>query len=494
MFLIFFFAYVLAVLPPSQVCSRNTPTITIIQNATTPTWQTSALANAKLVGNDGGSTVVMANGQSLIVNGDTTKVAGGNFITNTGMYMTQGADGSVVTTEFKPKTSDGTGAQLIPYLRSTDTRQNAFLWSSSQLFIGGKVYALFFSDWSGSGTFIPRQTGIAVSSANGQPPFTSYANNALLDTLGPMSSVINGPWVYVFVTKACADPFLCEADALMRYPIKDLTVVPPVIHRSMQWYNDVTGWSQISNSTLGVAYASRMFIHCGAGQLTVVYAPAVQQWIMICAPVFSSEVYMSTSYLLQGPWSTRLLIHTVGVSSGQAILLPYFQNQFTKDNLLVFSICKINPSAGPDQVKLLLNTIPCAPATPVKGDATLNTASAQLIRLYLAFFLREPDCSGYNFWLARSPAKAADSFAASNEFVSKYGSLTNAEFVTLCYRNVLLRNPDSGGLTFWTNKLVAKTLTRGQVMSSGFAQSNEFINKKSTYVLDIMSRLTCCCT
>jgi hypothetical protein len=101
-------------------------------------------------------------------------------------------------------------------------------------------------------------------------------------------------------------------------------------------------------------------------------------------------------------------------------------------------------------------------------------------RLYRAFFLRDPDYSGLRYWLnrrgeGRTIASIANSFAESSEFVRRYGSLSNAGFVDLVYRNVLGRAADSSGLTYWTTRLASGT-PRGQVMAN-FSQSGEYVRK-----------------
>jgi Tol biopolymer transport system component len=100
-----------------------------------------------------------------------------------------------------------------------------------------------------------------------------------------------------------------------------------------------------------------------------------------------------------------------------------------------------------------------------------------LIRLYWAFFLRAPDPSGMQYWTSKlssgmTLAKAAATFAQSNEFKTKYGSKSNQQFVTLIYQNIFERNPDPAGLAYWTGKLDSKARTRGDVMTS-FSESNE---------------------
>ncbi len=117
-------------------------------------------------------------------------------------------------------------------------------------------------------------------------------------------------------------------------------------------------------------------------------------------------------------------------------------------------------------------------------DGTTNVDP--VIRLYSAYFLRTPDTSGLDFWLSRrrsgwTLSRISDSFAGSSEFVRRYGSLTNQDYVQLVYSNVLNRPPDTTGLNYWTGQLDAKKKSRGQVMLN-FSDSNEYKNKRATYV------------
>jgi hypothetical protein len=106
--------------------------------------------------------------------------------------------------------------------------------------------------------------------------------------------------------------------------------------------------------------------------------------------------------------------------------------------------------------------------------------SAQVYRLYDSAFNRAADIGGFTNWVdARTSGMAlstiVNSFMASPEFTNTYGSLTNTQFVTLLYNNVLNRAPDSGGLAFWTGHLDSATQTRAQVLI-GFSESQEHIN------------------
>jgi hypothetical protein len=106
-----------------------------------------------------------------------------------------------------------------------------------------------------------------------------------------------------------------------------------------------------------------------------------------------------------------------------------------------------------------------------------ETRVAPIARLYLAFFGRVPDYPGLAGWssaLASGTALAviADAFAASSEFTSTYGSLTDGAFIDLVYRNVLGRSADAAGHAFWLAELSARRITRGGLMAA-FSESEE---------------------
>jgi hypothetical protein len=112
------------------------------------------------------------------------------------------------------------------------------------------------------------------------------------------------------------------------------------------------------------------------------------------------------------------------------------------------------------------------------NSTEFQNSTAPVTRLYFAYFLRIPDYGGLLFWVnsfksGTSLSAISNAFAQSAEFQARYGSLNNAEFVTLVYNNVLGRAPDAGGLAFWTGQLDSGAMTRGQVML-GFSESPEY--------------------
>jgi murein DD-endopeptidase MepM/ murein hydrolase activator NlpD len=104
---------------------------------------------------------------------------------------------------------------------------------------------------------------------------------------------------------------------------------------------------------------------------------------------------------------------------------------------------------------------------------------APVARLYWAYFNRIPDTEGLLHWIHETADNGAtldsvsQAFAGSSEFRTTYGSLSDAEFVRLVYRNVLRREPDAAGESYWTGRLASGTHSRGQVMT-GFSESPEY--------------------
>lgn len=107
-------------------------------------------------------------------------------------------------------------------------------------------------------------------------------------------------------------------------------------------------------------------------------------------------------------------------------------------------------------------------------------------RLYRAYFLRIPDRPGLQHWIARkrggtSLNQISQSFAASVEFRTRYGALTDRQFVDRIYQNVLGRPGEASGVAFWTGELTSRRRTRGQVMV-GFSESSEYRTRQARSV------------
>ncbi|MEM7326535.1 MAG: DUF4214 domain-containing protein [Actinomycetota bacterium] len=98
-----------------------------------------------------------------------------------------------------------------------------------------------------------------------------------------------------------------------------------------------------------------------------------------------------------------------------------------------------------------------------------NPSAAMLDRLYLAFFQRYPDTSGWDHWIdTRSQGHRlediAEWFAESEEFLLRYGDADFSDFLDLLYADVLDRAPDEEGKAYWLNELADGRVTRGTIV------------------------------
>jgi len=115
---------------------------------------------------------------------------------------------------------------------------------------------------------------------------------------------------------------------------------------------------------------------------------------------------------------------------------------------------------------------------------SLNTSNEDYLTvLYFAFFDRDPDSAGYNYWMSQlnsgvSRQDVLDGFIYAQEFYNlcyNYGISANlvSAFVQRFYLQCLSRLPDLDGLSYWVNALFAGSQT-GADVAAGFVFSPEF--------------------
>ena len=72
--------------------------------------------------------------------------------------------------------------------------------------------------------------------------------------------------------------------------------------------------------------------------------------------------------------------------------------------------------------------------------------------------------------------QTAESFINSTEFLALFAkSPKDDEYLTSLYENVLDREPDIEGLSYWSNQLQSSNETRAEILI-GFSESNENIS------------------
>lgn len=102
------------------------------------------------------------------------------------------------------------------------------------------------------------------------------------------------------------------------------------------------------------------------------------------------------------------------------------------------------------------------------------TLKDKIIAQYIAFYDRTGDYSGLNFWLdmAKSSGEQhtlnliATNFAKHPKFQEDYASLDDASYVKKIYKNVLGKDGDESGVSFWVRRLQNKELDRATFVAS----------------------------
>jgi hypothetical protein len=111
------------------------------------------------------------------------------------------------------------------------------------------------------------------------------------------------------------------------------------------------------------------------------------------------------------------------------------------------------------------------------GIWVADEQAASVARLYYSALNRAPDANGLIGWThqletgALTLQQEADQFVASTEFQQKYGALSNTDFISLMYTNVLGRQSDSAGAAAWENALNTGSSRAGVLV--GFSESAE---------------------
>ncbi len=114
---------------------------------------------------------------------------------------------------------------------------------------------------------------------------------------------------------------------------------------------------------------------------------------------------------------------------------------------------------------------------------TASETDAEVARIYMAYFLRNPDADGMSYWRSVDAESGLEvvswSFASSTEFQVRYGSLGTEDFLTLMYDNIMCRAPDAEGFWYWHDLIEAGEVDRSTAFLL-FSQSPEFKMRTGT--------------
>ena len=109
----------------------------------------------------------------------------------------------------------------------------------------------------------------------------------------------------------------------------------------------------------------------------------------------------------------------------------------------------------------------------------INNISSKIYRLYNASFARFPDLDGLKYWIEKNTSnqntykQTAASFIISEEFSNLYGKTSsNKEYINNLYLNVLGRDADLNGFSYWLGQIENGLEDRSQLLM-GFSESKE---------------------
>ena len=109
-------------------------------------------------------------------------------------------------------------------------------------------------------------------------------------------------------------------------------------------------------------------------------------------------------------------------------------------------------------------------------------------KAYLAYFGRPADIAGMNYWLGKSIADMDAGFAASQEYATLYGGMTNSQRVDQVYQNLFGRAADPAGKAYWAGQLNAGLVTIGTLVATMEADALGVdigtINNRLTFAID----------
>ena len=126
-------------------------------------------------------------------------------------------------------------------------------------------------------------------------------------------------------------------------------------------------------------------------------------------------------------------------------------------------------------------------AMTAKAPVASKNATAFASRLYTECLGREPEEGGLKYWslsltnLERTGTQAAKEFFYSPEFKDK--NLGDEEYVTRLYMTFMGREPDDAGKAHWLNQLSNGSMTRNQVFDF-FSTCDEFTGICKDYAID----------
>lgn len=95
--------------------------------------------------------------------------------------------------------------------------------------------------------------------------------------------------------------------------------------------------------------------------------------------------------------------------------------------------------------------------------------TADIQKVYIAYFNRPADSAGLSFWSSAISSgkmtleQLTSSFAATEEYKSLYSGSSASDVVKKVYNNLFGRDPEAGGLQYWSTELQSGRISIGNV-------------------------------
>ncbi len=168
---------------------------------------------------------------------------------------------------------------------------------------------------------------------------------------------------------------------------------------------------------------------------------------------------------------------TVTIDGGAGVDTALYQGQYTYSYTIKRTATETTVQSRFDNKIDVLSNVERLMFQNAMYALDVDGNAGQAYRLYQAALNRTPDRAGLGFWIDAldhgvNLRSVARSFIDSSEFARLYGTApSDAEFITLLYKNVLHRTPDADGYKYWTDELRAGADRAGVL--EGFSESKE---------------------
>lgn len=127
-----------------------------------------------------------------------------------------------------------------------------------------------------------------------------------------------------------------------------------------------------------------------------------------------------------------------------------------------------------------------------KTSIDVDSVYAQTFRLYDTIFDRKPDTEGIAFWTDKIEkgeklVDVAEQFIATQEFHDRYGYDNNEQLLKKIYKNVLDREPDPSGFSWWLHQMEINAKKIIPQVMVAFSESIEHRNMVSVELVGTSS-------